>query len=252
MRLLENTLKGNIVSAAQLITVVENNPELTSGIEEELKPHIGRAHIIGVTGPPGAGKSTLISEIIDVYIKENKKVAVLAVDSSSPFTGGAVLGDRIRMQKCMVKNNNVFIRSMATRGALGGVAKATRCSTYIMDALGSDIIIVETVGVGQTEVEIANIAHTVILVLTPGMGDAVQAMKAGILEIADIFVLNKADREGADVAIGDIQYMLSIIPRNGKYEKEIFKTEAVNGKGIPELIEGLKKHRQFLTDFSPT
>ncbi len=189
-------LTGDIASAARLITMIENNREDAASIVRAIFPHTGKAYLVGVTGSPGAGKSTLISEMIRVFRDRGKTVGVIAVDATSPFSGGAVLGDRIRMQK--YESEGVFIRSMATRGNLGGLSKATRDASYVMDAMGMNIIIVETVGVGQVELEIARTAYSTVVVLAPGMGDSIQAMKAGIMELGDIFVVNKADREGTD------------------------------------------------------
>ncbi len=248
MNLSEKILKGDIKSAAKVITMLEDDPEGTKDIIKELAPHTGRAHVIGITGPPGAGKSTLSSWVIDVYREKGKTVGVIAVDPSSPFSGGAVLGDRIRIQKHASDGTGVFIRSMATRGNLGGLSRAAQSASYVMDAMGRDVIIIETVGVGQAEVEIARIAQTTVVVLTPGMGNSVQAMKAGILEVADIFVINKADREGVEYTVRDIEHMLSLSPGQRRFEPEIFKTVATNGEGIPELVEGLERHKRHLRE----
>jgi LAO/AO transport system kinase len=201
---------------------------------------------VGITGPPGAGKSTLISRIIDVFREKNRTVGVIAVDTSSPLTGGAVLGDRIRMQGHSGDRDGVFIRSMATRGHLGGLARATMDASYVMDAMGRDVIIIETVGVGQAEVEIAKTAQTIVIALTPGMGDIIQALKAGVLEIAHIFVINKADKAEVNDTIRDIQYMLSLNVEEKAWEPDIVKTVALDGSGVLELVESLERHKKYL------
>ena len=243
-KLIEQMLTGSIVAAARLITMIENDRAKAKKIIKTIFPHTGNAYIIGITGSPGAGKSTLISELIRVLSKTRGSVGVIAIDASSPFTGGAVLGDRIRMQKNEEKN--VFIRSMATRGNLGGVSKATRDTSYVMDAMGLDIIIIETVGVGQVELEISRIAYTTIVVLAPGMGDSVQAMKAGIMEIGDIFVVNKADRKGVDETYNDINGVLSYKTFGNNWRPKIYKTIASKSKGIAELVDGLQEHEKYL------
>lgn len=237
-------LQGNIVAAAKAITIIENDPEQGSEIIKRIFPHTGNAYVIGVTGPPGAGKSTLTSAIVEVYRKSRKTVGVIAVDSSSPFSGGSVLGDRIRMQKHFRDDKGVFIRSMATRGQLGGLSKGTQGACFVMDAMGMDVIIIETVGVGQVEVDIARIADTILLVLAPGLGDHIQTLKAGIMEIGDIFVVNKADRGGADVAVEYIEYALRLRPPNRVWNPEVFKTVATGPEGVDELVAGIARHRQ--------
>ena len=244
--LTEKILTGDIASAAQLITLIENNREDAAGIVRAIFPHTGKAYLVGVTGSPGAGKSTLIAEMIRVFRDRGQTVGVIAVDATSPFSGGAVLGDRIRMQK--YEDEGVFVRSMATRGNLGGLSKATRDASYVMDAMGMDIIIVETVGVGQVELEIARMAYSTVVVLAPGMGDSVQAMKAGIMEIGDIFVVNKADREGADDTLRDIRGMLSYGSDGENWRPEIYKATATKGEGITELVDGLERHRKYLNE----
>lgn len=246
--LLERALKGDIKSAAKIITKIEDNLEGTEEIVKKILPHTGRAHLIGITGPPGVGKSTMVSRLIEVYRKKNQKVGVIAVDPSSPFTGGAVLGDRIRMQEHGNDAEGVFIRSMATRGNLGGLSRATQNVAYLMDAVGMEVIIIETVGTGQAEVEIIKVSHTTIVMLSPGMGDAIQTLKSGILEIADIFVINKADLEGAADTLRDIHYMVGLNAGGRDWEPEVFKTVATNKEGINKLVGGLEKHKQYLMD----
>jgi LAO/AO transport system kinase len=221
---------------------------MPSAIEplKELYPKTGRAYIIGITGPPGSGKSTLVDKMVDIFRKEGKSVGIVAVDPTSPFTGGAILGDRIRMQR-HATDEGVFIRSLATRGCLGGLTRSTQDIIHVMDAMGKDIILVETVGVGQDEVEIVHTAHTSIVVLVPGLGDDIQAIKAGIIEIGDIFVINKADREGADKMERDLRMVLEMgRKREDGWEPPIFKTEAILGKGIFELVYGIYRHKQTL------
>jgi LAO/AO transport system kinase len=213
---------------------------------KDLYPNTGRAYIIGMTGPPGSGKSTIVDKMVDIFRKEGKSVGIVAVDPTSPFTGGAILGDRIRMQR-HATDEGVFIRSLATRGCLGGLSRSTQDIVNVMDAMGKDIILVETVGVGQDEVEIVNTAHTSIVVLVPGLGDDIQAIKAGIIEIGDIFVVNKCDREGADKVERDLRLVLEMgRKREDSWEPTIFKTEAILGKGIFEVVYGIYRHKQML------
>jgi LAO/AO transport system kinase len=213
---------------------------------KELYPKTGRAYIIGITGPPGSGKSTIVDKMIDIFRKEEKSVGIVAVDPTSPFTGGAILGDRIRMQR-HATDEGVFIRSLATRGCLGGLTRSTQDIIHVMDAMGKDIILVETVGVGQDEVEIVNTAHTSIVIFVPGLGDDIQAIKAGIIEIGDLFVINKCDREGADRVERDLRMVLEMgRRREDNWEPLIFKTEAILGKGIFELVYGIYRHKQAL------
>jgi LAO/AO transport system kinase len=213
---------------------------------KELYPKTGKGFIIGITGPPGSGKSTLVDKMVDIFRKEEKSVGIVAVDPTSPFTGGAILGDRIRMQR-HATDEGVFIRSLATRGALGGLSRSTQDIVNVMDAMGKDIVLVETVGVGQDEVEIVNTAHTSVVVLVPGLGDDIQAIKAGIIEIGDIFVINKCEREGADKTERDLRMVLEMgRKRENSWEPTIFKTEAILGKGIFELVYGIYRHKQAL------
>jgi LAO/AO transport system kinase len=238
-------LAGNRRSIAKAITIVENDDQEAQKLIAEIYPHTGKTHIIGLTGAGGAGKSTLIEKMVKEYRRIGKKVGVVAVDPTSPFTGGAFLGDRIRMQElCMDKD--VFIRSMATRNYAGGIAKATKDAVRVLDASGKDIVIVETVGAGQSEVEIIRVAQTIVVVHAPGLGDDIQAIKAGIMEIADIFVMNKADREGADKAVIDIQSNLQLNNKKRPWKPQVLKTVALTGQGIPELIGQIEQHRCFL------
>ena len=216
---------------------------------QELKtlyPHTGNAYIIGITGPPGAGKSTLTDQITAAFRKSGKRVGIVAVDPTSPFTGGAILGDRIRMNR-HADDEGVFIRSLATRGALGGISRSTGEVVNIMDAMGMDIVIIETVGVGQDEIDIVRMAHTTVVVMVPGLGDDIQAIKAGILEIADVFVVNKADREGADRTSRELSMMLEMGNRkDGEWLPKVMKTEASRGVGIDELVTEFGEHRSWL------
>jgi len=238
-------LAGNRRSIAKAITIVENDDQEAQKLIAEIYPHTGKAHIIGLTGAGGAGKSTLIEKMVKEYRRIGKKVGVVAVDPTSPFTGGAFLGDRIRMQE-LCTDKDVFIRSMATRNYAGGIAKATKDAVRVLDASGKDIVIVETVGAGQSEVEIIRVAQTIVVVHAPGLGDDIQAIKAGIMEIANIFVVNKADREGADKAVIDIQSNLQLNNKEKPWKPPVLRTVALTGEGISELIGQIEQHRCFL------
>jgi len=228
---------GRAISAAESGAGI---PELS----RRIFPRTGRARIVGLTGPPGAGKSTLALKIAVAWRSRGRTVGVVAVDPSSPFTGGAILGDRIRMAE-IYTDPGVFIRSMATRGTMGGLARATSDAVDILDAAGFDVVIVETVGVGQDEVDIIRTAETVAVVLVPGLGDDIQAIKAGILEIADVFVVNKADREGADRTSAELAMMLDLTP-DRQWRPPIVQTVAPRGEGIPELIDAIESHGAWL------
>ncbi|MDO9124510.1 MAG: methylmalonyl Co-A mutase-associated GTPase MeaB [Deltaproteobacteria bacterium] len=246
MNLAKRILEGDIRAASRLMRDIDDRIPSAMDALKELYPNTGKAYIIGITGPPGSGKSTMVDKMLDIFRKEGKTVGIVAVDPTSPFTGGAILGDRIRMQR-HATDEGVFIRSLATRGNLGGLSRSTQDIVNVMDAMGKDIIIVETVGVGQDEVEIVNNAHTSIVVLVPGMGDDIQAIKAGIIEIGDIFVINKCEREGAEKAERDLRMVLEMgRKREDGWEPPIFKTEAILGKGIFELVYGIYRHKQAL------
>jgi len=247
MKLVSKILEGDVLAAARLMRAIED--EVSEAVEEleSVYLHTGRAYIIGVGGAPGAGKSTLLGCLINIFKQKNMTVGVVAIDPTSPFTGGALLGDRVRMQSYGV-DKDVFIRSLATRGWKGGLAKATINTIHVMDAMGKDVILVEAVGSGQGDVDIAKVADTSIVVLTPGMGDEVQMMKAGILEAADIFAVNKADREGADNLKIQLETMLGMktsLP--GEWQPGIILTEAICDRGTEQLAEEILRHREFLT-----
>jgi LAO/AO transport system kinase len=243
--IVNGVLAGNKRSIAKAITAIENCTNQSRELITKLFPHTGKAHIIGLTGAGGAGKSTLIEKIVREYRNRGKTVGVVAVDPTSPFSGGAFLGDRIRMTE-LSTDEGVFIRSMATRNYAGGIAKATKDAVKVLDAAGKNIVIVETVGAGQSEVEIIKVAQTIILVHAPGLGDEIQAIKAGIMEIADIFVVNKADRENADKAVIDIQSNLQLSNKQAPWRPPVLKTTAVTGEGVRELVDKTEEHRHFL------
>jgi LAO/AO transport system kinase len=248
MNLAKRILDGDIRAASRLMRDIDDRIPSAMEALKELYPQTGKAYIIGITGPPGSGKSTMVDKMVDIFRKEEKTVGIVAVDPTSPFTGGAILGDRIRMQR-HATDEGVFIRSLATRGCLGGLSRSTQDIINVMDAMRKDIILVETVGVGQDEVDIVNTAHTSIVVLVPGLGDDIQAIKAGIIEIGDIFVINKCEREGADKVERDLRMVLEMgRKRDDNWEPLIFKTEAVLGKGIFELVYGIYRHKQMLEE----
>jgi LAO/AO transport system kinase len=233
---------------ARLIRDIDDGiPEVRQALKE-LYSHTGRAFVIGITGAPGVGKSTLVDQMLSRLRSRNKTVGVLAVDPTSPFSGGAILGDRVRMQRHSM-DEGVFIRSSATRGHFGGLTQSTRSAIDVLDAMGKDYIIVETVGVGQDEIDIVKSAHTTIIVVIPGMGDDIQAIKAGILEIGDIFVINKADREGADKTLTDLRLMIEMDQKRyeeGKWKPPILMAEAVFDKGMSEILEEIENHGKYL------
>lgn len=271
----ERVLAGDVRAASRLMRLIDDGDPAATAELQALFPKTGRAYVIGVTGSPGAGKSTLTDRLVAHYRKQGKTVGVIAVDPTSPFTGGAILGDRIRMQG-HATDPGVFIRSLATRGNLGGLSRATGDCLRVMDAMGRDVVIIETVGVGQDEIDIAQLAHTTIVVLVPGMGDDIQAIKAGILEVADVFAVNKADLDGADRVVRELRSMLELrhaikappldhdahhrmvrAKAEGKrvepvesgppeWEPPIQKTIAAKDQGVDELVAAIAKHRAFL------
>jgi LAO/AO transport system kinase len=244
-KLAEDALKGDKRSVARLLTVVENGGSEARDAIAILYPETGKAHIIGITGSPGVGKSTLIEKMIREIRKRGKTVGVVAVDPTSPFSGGAFLGDRVRMQS-LSTDEGVFIRSMATRGSLGGVARATNDAVKVLDAAGMDFIIVETVGAGQSEVEVMRITEPIVVMLSPGAGDDIQALKAGMMEIGDVFVVNKADLESAQRVVVDVKNTLSMkVPEEG-WRTPVVKTVATTGDGVDELLETIIRHREHL------
>ena len=242
--LAERIRNGDVRALARAASAIENRTSEAEPLLKELFPHTGRAILAGITGAPGSGKSTLVDQLARVLRQEGKSVGVIAVDPTSPYSGGAILGDRIRMQQHHA-DPGVFIRSMATRGALGGLAKATTEMALLLDAAGRDVILVETVGVGQDEVEIARLADVTVVVLVPGMGDDVQAIKAGIMEIADVFVINKADLPGADRLEREIRYAQSLAHRPNGWKPPIVHTVAKEGKGIEEALAALRSYLEF-------
>lgn len=243
-RIIERALKGDPRSIARLITAVESENDRAKDIMQKIYPHTGKAHMIGVTGSPGAGKSTFLDKLISSLMVSGLTVGVIAVDPSSPFTGGAVLGDRLRMQQHSL-DPGVFIRSMGTRGSLGGLSRGTYEAALILDACGKDIVLIETVGVGQSEIDIVKIADTVALLLVPGMGDDIQIMKAGIMEIADVFIVNKADRDGSERVVREVNIMLDLQTEKD-WRPPVIPTVAESGEGVALAAGALSEHREFL------
>jgi LAO/AO transport system kinase len=238
--------RGEPRAVARLISLVEDASPQLREVMAALAPRTGKAAVVGITGSPGVGKSTSTSALVSAYRRRGARVGVLAVDPSSPFSGGALLGDRIRMQE-HATDDGVFIRSMASRGHLGGLAWATPQALRVLDAAGCDVILVETVGVGQSEVEVASAADTTLVLVAPGAGDGIQAAKAGILEVADVFVVNKADRDGVDQVVRDLRYMLSLGDRDQeRWKVPIVKTVASKGEGIDEVVEAIEAHREWM------
>ena len=248
MSIAEKIIAGDVRSAARLIRDIDDGiPEARKELKN-LYPHTGNAYIIGITGAPGVGKSTLVDRFIQHIRARGQTIGVLGVDPTSPFSGGAILGDRIRMQRHS-GDQGVFIRSLATRGHFGGLTPSTRSIINVLDAMGKDIILVETVGVGQDEIDVMQSSHTTIIVLVPGMGDDVQAIKAGILEVGDLFVVNKKEREGADRTVSDIKSMLEMGvtgKKDTRWVPPVLKTEAVKNEGVDLVLEEVERHRRYL------
>lgn len=242
---IEPLRSGDVRALARAISTVENRAAGWSDLLKALFPHTGKARILGLTGAPGAGKSTLVDQLARLYRKQNRTVGIVAVDPTSPYTGGAILGDRIRMQEHF-SDPGIYIRSMATRGSLGGLARTTADVTTVLDASGRDVILIETVGVGQDEVDIVRLADITVVILVPGMGDDVQTIKAGIMEIADIFVINKSDREGAERVEREIRALQSLATRHDGWIPPIVKTVASEGLGVPELAESIANYEAYL------
>jgi len=248
--LVDRARAGEPRAVARLISLVEDASPALREVAERLAPHTGHAEIVGITGSPGVGKSTTTSAVVTAMRRRGQRVGVLAIDPSSPFSGGALLGDRVRMQD-HAGDGGVFIRSMASRGHLGGLSWATPQALRVLDAAGCDVVLIETVGVGQSELEIASLADTTLVLVAPGMGDGIQAAKAGILEVADLFVVNKADRDGADQTVRDLRYMQSLGGRHsepGHWRPPILKTVASRDtdNGIDEVLDRIEQHRQWL------
>jgi len=243
--IVQKVLKGDQRSIARLITLAENNDDIATTAMKDIHPYTGNAQVIGITGVMGSGKSTLICELTRLYRKQGKTVGIIAIDPTSPFSGGALLGDRVRMME-LAMDDGVFIRSLGTRGMLGGLTSAVYDVVEILDACGKDVVIVETVGVGQAEVDIIKIADTTLVVIVPGLGDSIQTLKAGVMEIADIYVINKADRPGVEQTIAEVESLVDITCSGKDRKTPVLSTIAKQGKGIDVLLQEIEEHRSYL------